>query len=110
MTMSRVAGLNLCVPAGHASLDGHFPGRPVVPGVLLLERVLAAIERATGERVLHLTRVKFLAALQPDESATAWFDVDGAQVSFAIVTQRAGSQVMMVDGRARLRVGGGAGS
>jgi 3-hydroxymyristoyl/3-hydroxydecanoyl-(acyl carrier protein) dehydratase len=106
MTMSRV-GLELCVPASHASLPGHFPGRPVVPGVLLLQHVLAAIEQATGERVRHLTQVKFIAALQPDERATAWFDVDGAQVSFGVVTQRAGQQVMMVNGRARLRAGDG---
>ena len=36
------------VRADHPCLPGHFPGRPVVPGVLLLEQVLAAIEAGHG--------------------------------------------------------------
>lgn len=31
------------VEPGAACLDGHFPGRPVVPGVVLLDAALAAL-------------------------------------------------------------------
>ena len=51
-------------------LDGHFPGRPLVPGVVLLERVLAAIE--SGGAIagpLRLPQVKFLQPLLPGERA-----------------------------------------
>ena len=33
----------LCVAPTHPSLPGHFPGQPVVPGVVILDAVQAAI-------------------------------------------------------------------
>ena len=36
----------LCIDADHPSLPGHFPGRPLVPGVVVLEQVLRAVEAA----------------------------------------------------------------
>jgi 3-hydroxymyristoyl/3-hydroxydecanoyl-(acyl carrier protein) dehydratase len=63
----------LTVPADHPSLPGHFPGQPVVPGVLLLERVIEAAEQAIGQplHVLGMPQVKFLAPLLPGEEAVA---------------------------------------
>ena len=58
------------IATDHPCLPGHFPGRPLVPGVVLLDRVLAAIEAAHGPTgPLRLPQVKFLrrmAALGPD--------------------------------------------
>ena len=54
----------------HPSLPGHFPGRPVVPGVVVLDRVLAAVERAYGAvGALRLPVVKFAQPLLPGEAA-----------------------------------------
>jgi 3-hydroxyacyl-[acyl-carrier-protein] dehydratase len=54
----------------HPSLPGHFPGHPVVPGVVVLEQVLAEIERALGALgPLRLPQVKFVQPLLPGESA-----------------------------------------
>ena len=36
------------VAADHPSLQGHFPGNPIVPGVVLLDTVIANVELATG--------------------------------------------------------------
>lgn len=59
----------------HPSLAGHFPGNPVVPGVLLLERVLDAVE-AAGARpgALRLPQVKFLQPLLPGQRAEVSLD------------------------------------
>ena len=36
----------LAVPADHPAFAGHFPGTPIVPGVVLLDAALHAIETA----------------------------------------------------------------
>ena len=54
----------------HPALPGHFPGRPIVPGVVVLDRVLAAIEATHGPLgALRLPQVKFLRPLLPGEPA-----------------------------------------
>jgi 3-hydroxymyristoyl/3-hydroxydecanoyl-(acyl carrier protein) dehydratase len=58
----------LVIPADHPALPGHFPGRPLVPGVLLLGHVLAALERAAGPVLLTaIPQAKFLGPLAPGE-------------------------------------------
>ena len=62
--------MQFVVDPSHPSLPGHFPGAPVVPGVLVLERVVAAIEAAHGPfAALRLPQVKFAQPLLPDEVA-----------------------------------------
>jgi len=54
----------------HPALPGHFPGRPIVPGVVILDRVLDAIEAAHGPLgALRLPQVKFLRPLLPGQAA-----------------------------------------
>lgn len=36
--------LTLQIPRNHPSFAGHFPGQPIVPGVVLLDLVLQAAE------------------------------------------------------------------
>src|SRR3546814_2617840 len=42
------APMSFVIAADHPSLPGHFPGRPLVPGVVVLDRVLDAIEAHAG--------------------------------------------------------------
>ena len=63
------------IPRDHPCLAGHFPGRPIVPGVLLLEHVLAAIAAVHGPlHAQHLPQVKFLRPLLPGEPARVEFE------------------------------------
>jgi 3-hydroxymyristoyl/3-hydroxydecanoyl-(acyl carrier protein) dehydratase len=50
----------------HPSLPGHFPGQPIVPGVVILDEIVAALsEWQSTLRVIGMTQVKFLAPLLP---------------------------------------------
>jgi 3-hydroxyacyl-[acyl-carrier-protein] dehydratase len=79
--MSRQS-LRLCIASDHPALAGHFPGFAVVPGVVLLDETLHAIESAeaaeraaaparAGENcaasLWHIGTVKFHRAVRPGE-------------------------------------------
>lgn len=56
------------IDAGHPSLPGHFPGTPIVPGVVILDEILTALtEWRRGFRVTAIHAVKFLAPLKPQQ-------------------------------------------
>lgn len=65
------------IPHAHPSLPGHFPGNPVVPGVVILDRVCAAIEAGHGVAAAwRLPQVKFLQPLLPGQGARV--ELEGA--------------------------------
>ncbi|GAB1595171.1 hypothetical protein [Lysobacter claricitrinus] len=67
--------MDFVVDATHPSLPGHFPGNPIVPGVVLLDHVVEAIEAAHGPLArLRLPQVKFLEPLRPGEHARVELD------------------------------------
>jgi 3-hydroxyacyl-[acyl-carrier-protein] dehydratase len=56
------------VPSDHPCLAGHFPGRPVVPAVLLLELVVAALRRELGDvGLVGVPSAKFLQPVLPQQ-------------------------------------------
>lgn len=56
------------IDTGHCCLDGHFPGAPIVPGVVLLDHVARAAAERYGGCLRRIVRCKFVAALRPDEA------------------------------------------
>ena len=79
-----VAPMSFLIPSDHPGLPGHFPGRPIVPGVVLLDRVLDAIEQRHGALgALRLPQVKFVEPLLPGEVADIELDSIPTQVERA---------------------------
>jgi 3-hydroxyacyl-[acyl-carrier-protein] dehydratase len=76
------------IAASHPALPGHFPGHPVVPGVVLLEAVAAALPQHAGAtlRVTGFPVVKFLAPLLPEHDFEVVFSAKRpGQMTFEIV-------------------------
>ena len=77
--------MQFAIPHDHPSLPGHFPGRPVVPGVVLLDRVIEAIEATHGPLgAMRLPQVKFVQPLLPGEVASITIDGDADRWRFRV--------------------------
>ena len=72
------------VSIDHPALAGHFPGRPVVPGVLLLDHVLQVLQRyAVHRHVAGLPVVKFLRPVLPQEEFMVGLElIDATRLRF----------------------------
>jgi 3-hydroxymyristoyl/3-hydroxydecanoyl-(acyl carrier protein) dehydratase len=76
--------LSFRIDANHPALAGHFPGRPIVPGVVLLDETLHAIEQtlpqALRSRPWQIGTVKFHHTAQAGEALQLQFHslADGA--------------------------------
>jgi 3-hydroxymyristoyl/3-hydroxydecanoyl-(acyl carrier protein) dehydratase len=59
----------LHIPADHAAFAGHFPGEPIVPGVVLLDEALNCISDALRipAHQCAIPSAKFLSAARPGE-------------------------------------------
>ena len=62
--------LALSVPTDHPAYAGHFPGQPVLPGVVLLDQALHALAAGQGldAAVGQLKSAKFPSPVQPGEA------------------------------------------
>ena len=84
--MAEVYQSSFVVPAEHSALPGHFPGTPVVPGVVVLDHVLKAAESCRGQS-LHargLKQVKFHSPLLPDQRADVALDLGAGTLAFKV--------------------------
>ncbi len=72
----------------HPALAGHFPGNPVVPGVVILSELVRATEtwlHWIGDTV-SVTSIKFMCLLRPGEAFTLRLErLSEHRVSFAIL-------------------------
>ncbi|MEO6308096.1 MAG: hypothetical protein ABIO96_01070 [Nitrospiraceae bacterium] len=67
------------IGADHPSLAGHFPGHPVVPGVVMLGEIMKAIREMAKEHIefVGMPSAKFLSPLNPGEPLTIRMDEQG---------------------------------
>jgi len=62
----------LSIPADHPAYAGHFPGRPILPGVVLLDAALHTLAARQGLQATtgQLNSAKFHSPVQPGEALT----------------------------------------
>lgn len=80
---------SLEIPVDHPAFAGHFPGRPIVPGVLLLAESLEAMLAHTDTARLlgaapTLAAVKFLAPVGPGARLRVEWEHSATRVRFQI--------------------------
>lgn len=73
------------IEAGHPALAGHFPGDPIVPGVLLLARVARAAAQLAPAPLAAIPVAKFHAPLRPGERFEIELEHEGgASIDFRV--------------------------
>jgi 3-hydroxymyristoyl/3-hydroxydecanoyl-(acyl carrier protein) dehydratase len=84
--MAELMTRSLSVPAEHPVFRGHFPGNPIVPGVMLLEWVTREVAQVLGctPSELRVREIKFFTPLAPGEQATLSFDLGAVRCIFDI--------------------------
>ena len=91
------------VHADHPTLPGHFPGAPIVPGVVVLDEVLEAlIEWRENSQLTGIRTVKFLAPLKPEQPFTICLSADHERAGEVNFCCRAEDRVI-VEGRLEVR-------
>lgn len=76
--------LALAVPLVHPAYAGHFPDRPILPGVVLLDLAKAAIEGASGTTITGVAVTKFLSPSLPGDALLLDFDTTDTAARFEI--------------------------
>lgn len=106
MTATSSQRFELVFAHDHPSFAGHFPGQPVVPGVLLLGDIVAAIARATGLSIERLSQARFSHAIRPSEVVGVSWRRDGAAVRFSASIDTPQGPKQVADGQLVLTEGG----
>ena len=85
----------LHIAADHPAFAGHFPGRPIVPGVVLLDEALRAIAAAEGlsATAWKLGSAKFVRPVGPGEALLLRWQAPGAGGAIAFAIETAGQPV-----------------
>jgi 3-hydroxyacyl-[acyl-carrier-protein] dehydratase len=75
------------VPADHPAFAGHFPGTPILPGVVLLDMALHVVADAAGIGLdaCEIGSVKFLSPAKPGDELEIRHSSAAGAIRFDIV-------------------------
>lgn len=86
--MTTINDLNVAwqVPVDHPAFPGHFPGNPIVPGVVILDQALVFLANAIGKPITHckLGSAKFLSPVGPGETLTYHYTERAGAIQVAV--------------------------
>lgn len=93
----------LTITKDHPALAGHFPGTPIVPGVLVLDEVIETLKARYGDGlvVTGLPAVKLSSPLKPEEPLMITIEPEDADTAAFIC--RVGSR-LIASGSIRYRL------
>ena len=76
----------LVIAKDHAAYDGHFPGRPILPAVVLLAEALAVVqeELASSAGAWSIAQAKFTQAVAPGTPLEIALEATGDGARFEI--------------------------
>ena len=77
---------------------GHFPARPVLPGALLLDWVVDAIQQQQSCAITGVTQVKFQRAAEPGDQLRLSLRCDGARARFEVIALRGSAEHPVASG------------
>ncbi|MEZ5198896.1 MAG: hypothetical protein R2764_21720 [Bacteroidales bacterium] len=94
----------------HAVFGGHFPGNPIVPGVVQIQVLKDLLENALGKMVFlnHSKTIKFLNVINPIETVEVIFEIDfefqqGNDLSVKCIVKTESQVYMKFSGTALLK-------
>lgn len=92
----------VAIPAEHPCLPGHFPGKPVVPAVVILDEVRAFIAMSNPDRqLIVIDHCKFQDFVLPDQPFKIGLTIKGeAKIDF--ICRAVDDERLLVKGRFRL--------
>jgi 3-hydroxymyristoyl/3-hydroxydecanoyl-(acyl carrier protein) dehydratase len=96
--------LEFCFPASDPTFAGHFPTRPLLPGVFQLEMARFAAEAVAGGplAVREITKAKFLRPIIPTETVRVELKLSGkadtiqVRALFSVTGRPAGEAILQV--------------
>lgn len=76
-----------CLFADDPSVDGHFPGNPIIPGAALLREVISVLSADGRSICCYIVSAKFLHPVRPGERLTIlWEERSAGAISFTCST------------------------
>jgi 3-hydroxyacyl-[acyl-carrier-protein] dehydratase len=86
--MPEMRRQHVAVAGEHPAFAGHFPGQPLLPGVVLLGEVLELLLREAPASLAgqpRISAVKFLAPVRPGANLEVrWTPPDGGRLRFEV--------------------------
>jgi 3-hydroxymyristoyl/3-hydroxydecanoyl-(acyl carrier protein) dehydratase len=75
--------IELPIDPRHPAFAGHFPGDPIVPGVVLLDEVLYAVSETRATQ-WHILVAKFHHPLRPGDQPVLEYETTDGLVRFTV--------------------------